>query len=345
MDDYNHVSQDDAPPPAMPVTPVTGAAGPPPKKRGSGWKWFAGCGCLLLAALAGAGVLLGTLLGPVRDARPFGSKVALIYLDGPITSGGGGGMFGGGVASSERLVSDLRMAYDDKSVRAIVLRINSPGGSAAASQEIYQEVLRIRQSGRPVVVSMGDVAASGGYYVACAANRVFANSGTLTGSIGVIIQATDMSQLFGKIGLKPETVKSGKFKDMFSPNRPVTDEERALAKSMILDIYYQFVEDVLTGRQENGLTRRELLAVADGRVLTGRQAREAKLIDEIGSLQDAIAEAGRMAGISGRPNIWRVKRTFWETIAESASNARPSVTINLSPEAGSPAGGLLRSGE
>jgi protease-4 len=190
-------------------------------------------------------------------------------------------------------------------------------------------VLRIRTSGKPVVVSMGDVAASGGYYIASAATEIFAGNGTLTGSIGVIIQATDMSQLFGKIGLRPETIKSGKFKDMFSPNRPLTEEERRLAKSMILDIYDQFVDDVREGRKHRGLTRHQLMAVADGRVMTGRQAMKAKLVDRIGGLEDAINEAGRLGGITGRPNVWRVKRSFWQVLAEAASNVRPVVNINL----------------
>lgn len=249
-----------------------------------------------------------------------------------MSGSGGGGLFGGSTATSERAIQDLRSASEESGVRAIVLRIDSPGGSAAASQEIFQEVMRVRREGTPVIVSMGDLAASGGYYVASAGDRIFANNGTLTGSIGVIIQGTDMSELFDKIGLNPETIKSGKYKDMFSPSRPLTDEERQMARAMIMDIYNQFVEDVMKGREGSGLTRQQLDRVADGRVLTGRQALQSKLIDEIGTLEDAISYAGRKAGIQGRPTIWRVKRTFWEQFAEASQNVRPEVTINVTPD-------------
>lgn len=337
------------PPPAEPL-PQYGAqpgwsahAQPPRSQGGSWWKWLLGCGCLSLLAFVMFTWVVGTLVGKQTSTVPFGPKVALIYVEGAITSGSSeGGLFSSAAATTERVISDLRAAEEQSGVRAIVLRINSPGGSAAASQEIYREVLRIRESGKPVVVSMGDVAASGGYYIACAASEIFAGNGTLTGSIGVILQATDMSQLFGKIGLRPETIKSGKYKDMFSPNRPLTDDERQLAKSMILDIYNQFVDDVLAGRKHKGLTREQLLAVADGRVMTGRQAMRAKLVDRIGGLQDAINEAGRLGGISGRPSIWRVKRSFWEMLAEAASELRPVVNINLGSDAHSdPAEQLL----
>ncbi len=325
------------PPPAAAASPQAGWTPPPaPQRRqggGSVWKWLLGCGCLSLLAFWAFVVLVGALVGRQSSSVSFGPKVALIYVEGAITSASsGGGLLGAAGATTERVISELRSAEQQSNVRAIVLRINSPGGSAAASQEIYREVLRIRNSGKPVVVSMGDVAASGGYYVASAASEIFAGNGTLTGSIGVILQATDMSELFGKIGLRPETIKSGKFKDMFSPNRPLTDEERQMAKSMILDIYNQFVDDVLEGRKHKGLTRQQLLSVADGRVMTGRQAMQAKLVDKIGGLQDAIDEAGRMGGITGRPSIWRVKRSFWELLAEAASGLRPVVNIDLGGE-------------
>ncbi|BCW98217.1 MAG: hypothetical protein KatS3mg024_1044 [Armatimonadota bacterium] len=327
------------PPPPPPTAPLSQPGAQPgwsphvqpPRRQGrSWWKWLLGCGCLSFLAFVMFTLAVSAIVGKQTSTVSFGPKVALVYVEGAITSGSSqGGLFGSAGATTERVISDLRAAEEQSGVRAIVLRINSPGGSAAASQEIYQEVLRIRESGKPVVVSMGDVAASGGYYIACAASEIFAGNGTLTGSIGVIFQTTDMSQLFGKIGLRPETIKSGKYKDMFSPNRPLTDEERQMAKSMILDIYNQFVDDVLAGRKHKGLTRQQLLAVADGRVMTGRQAMRARLVDRIGGLQDAINEAGRLGGISGKPSVWRVKRSFWETLAETASELRPVVNINL----------------
>ena len=338
-------SQPQAAPPPPPVFPPAGAvpagavpagavpAGAvpaPPRKKKTMWRWAAGC---LIALFIFNVMIAGLLTSARRLSRgvPFGSRVAIVYLEGPIMSGSDGSIFGGGQASSERVISDLSQASEAREVKAIVLRVNSPGGSAAASQEIYQAVRRARQTGKPVVVSMGDMAASGGYYVSSAADQIFADSGTLTGSIGVIIQTTDMSELFRKIGLRPVTVKSGKHKDMFSPNRALTDEEKALAGAMIRDIYLQFVDDVLAGRRDKGLTREKLLPLADGRVFTGRQALKAHLVDQIGSLQDAVDYAARRAGIRGKPSIWRVKRSFWESLAEARINISPRLEVQPAP--------------
>ncbi len=300
---------------------------PTPRHNSGGpWKWLLGCGCLtLLFVVAGLTVLVWLASD---SKKPFGPKIALVYVQGAIMSGGGGGLFSDAEAGSERVVADLRKSSQEKDVKAIVIRVNSPGGSAAASQEIYRQVMAVRKKGIPVFVSMGDLAASGGYYISSAADEIYANNGTLTGSIGVILQTTDMSQLFGKIGLRPEVIKSGRHKDMFSPNRPLTDEERAMAKTMILDIYNQFVDDVLAGRKGKGLTRDKLLAVADGRVLTGRQAKAAHLVDEIGGLQDAIKAAARKVGIAGEPPLWKVKRGFWESLAAAKFDIRPQVVID-----------------
>jgi protease-4 len=323
------------PPPAagMPAgggPPVTNA--PSARRTGGGlWRWLLGCGCLLVLCWALLAAAIGALFKTGAAHKPFGQKVAVVYVSGAISSGASdSGPFSSGGAASERVIHDLRTAVKESGVKAIVLRVNSPGGSAAASQEIYQEIVRVRGKGMPVVVSMADVAASGGYYVSAPADMIFADNGTLTGSIGVILQTTDMTALFSKIGLKPETIKSGKHKDMFSPSRSLTDEERIMAKAMILDIYDQFVSDVLEGRKHKGLTREKLLAVADGRVLTGRQARDALLVDEIGSLQDAIQDAARRGGIKGEPSVWKVKRSFWETLAEAKMDVRPNVILDLS---------------
>lgn len=341
MEDQNIHPENGAPPPPLPpAAPGTPAApGPPvhpsvtphPPRRSGAWRWLVGCGCLVLAAWLVVAAIGGMMLKAGGPAKPFGDKVAVVYVSGAITSGSGdSGLLGGSGASSERVIDDLRKAHKESGVKAIVVRVNSPGGSAAASQEIYQEIVRLKKKGTPVVVSMADVAASGGYYVSAPADRIFADNGTLTGSIGVILQTTDMTGLFSKIGLKPETIKSGKHKDMFSPSRALTDEERAMAKAMILDIYDQFVSDVLEGRKDKGLTREKLLSIADGRVLTGRQALEALLIDEIGSFQDAISDAAVRGGIKGEPSVWKVRRSFWESLAEAKMELRPNVVIDLS---------------
>lgn len=308
------------PPPAAPVAQA---------RRSSPWPWIFGCGCL---GLIGVFILFWSAIAALVSSgstKPFGDKVAVVYVTGAIVSSPEGGLLSASSASSEGIIRDLRAADSDKSVKAIVLRINSPGGSASASQEIYQEVIRIRRGGKPVVVSMADLAASGGYYVASAADEIYANNGTITGSIGVIMQSTDMSALFKKIGFNPQVVKSGVHKDMFGPNRSLTEEENKMAKAMILDIYHQFVNDVFEARKSKGLTMPALMKIADGRVLTGGQAKAARLVDQIGTFQDAIRAAGKRAGISGEPPLWKVKRSFWETLAESKFNIQPKVVINM----------------
>lgn len=319
------------PPPGYQARP---AAPPPPPKRNAGfpWKWFFGCGCLGLIGFFLLVSIPVSLISSLDSSTgvPRGDKVAVIYVEGAITSSGGGGLFADSVATSERVISDLEQAANRADVKSILLRINSPGGSAAASQEIYQKIQEIREDGMPVVVSMGDMAASGGYYIASAADEIVALDATITGSIGVIVQASNLQELFNKIGIKPETIKSGKHKDMFSPNRALTDEERQMAQDMVMDIYNQFVDDVLAGRKEKGLDKEALLKVADGRILTGKQAVAAKLVDRTGTMQDAIKLAGELGGIEGEPAVWRVKRSFWQSLAEASSGIKPEININIS---------------
>lgn len=235
----------------------------------------------------------------VREPSPRPQDtVGLINIEGTI-SAGRGGLFAAG--EGDRLMEQLREAADDP-IKALVVRINSPGGSAAASQEIYQEILRVRESGKVVVVSMADVAASGGYKVACAADYIVANPGTMTGSIGVILDASNVKELYEMLGIEYDVIQSGEHKDILNPARPLEDEERQLLQEMVDDIYEQFVDVVVEGRD---LDREEVLALADGRVFTGRQALEAGLIDETGNLFDAITLAAEEAGIEVDPHIHR----------------------------------------
>jgi protease-4 len=169
-----------------------------------------------------------------------------------------------------------------------------------ASQEIYSRLLDLKESGTPIVVSMGSVAASGGYYVACPADSIIANPGTITGSIGVLMSFTNLEGLFEKIGMDFEVVKSGEFKDVGSWSREMTPEERALLQTTVDDIYSQFVEVVAANRS---MERPAVEALADGRIFSGRQALEAGLVDGLGTLDSAIAVAGRMAGIPGKPRV------------------------------------------
>jgi protease-4 len=192
-----------------------------------------------------------------------------------------------------------RLSEDDR-VKAVLLRINSPGGSVGAVQEIYTELKRCKDKGKKIVVSMGDVAASGGYYLASAADRIVAEPGTITGSIGVILEFGNLEGLFQKVGVRLEVVKRGAHKDIGSPARPLTPEERRMLQASIDDAYAQFVDAVVQGRK---LSPGRAHALADGRIFTGRQALEAGLVDELGNSQDALQEAIRLAHLAPHPPI------------------------------------------
>jgi len=268
----------------------------------------------VILGVAALSVILAFVLrtegGPARQPGYVKDKVGVIYIEGVISAGRSDtGIFGRGV-SSEDITAALRRAAGSPEIKAVVIRLNSPGGTPAASQEIELEVERLRQSGKKVVASMGDVAASGAYWVAAGADQIVANPGTLTGSIGVIMQTSNLQGLYDKLGIDTETFKSGAHKDMGSPSRPVTPEERAIFQSMIDDIYSQFVDVVAKGRHKDVS---EIKTLADGRVFTGRQAKELGLVDRLGDFHDAVLLAGEMAGIPGEPavveigpkNIWR----------------------------------------
>ena len=236
-----------------------------------------------------------------KEKASRGEAIGVIYVEGVITGARGeGSIFGTGVASGPSLMEQLREAGEDDGVKAVLLRINSPGGSAAASQEVGNEIDRLRKQGKTVVASMGDVAASGGYWIAAKADKIIADPATMTGSIGVIMETQNMQELFDKIGITPETIKSGPHKDMGSPNRPLTPEERAIMQQMVDDIYQQFVDVVAEGRK---MKREKVLELADGRIFTGRQAKEQGLVDELGNYYDAVKLTGDLAGIEGEPVI------------------------------------------
>lgn len=222
-------------------------------------------------------------------------KVAIVRVEGPILD-------------SLETVNELKTFAEDPTVRAIVIRIDSPGGGVAPSQEIYNAVRRVRkENNKTVVASMGTVAASGGYYIAVATDRILANPGTLTGSIGVIMQMANFQELLEKIGVKNIVVKTGKFKDIGSPFRPMQDEDRRLLQSVMDDVHRQFIEAVAEGRS---LDSSEVEQLADGRVFTGRQAKSILLVDEIGDLQDAIRLAGELGGIIGDPRVVEPTKPF-----------------------------------
>lgn len=240
---------------------------------------------LLLIVLLGSIAWFSYLRG--RDSGlVFGDRVAVVEIKGV-------------VADAEPTIENLTKFTKDDSVKALVLRIESPGGGVSPSQELYEEVRRTVQK-KPVVVSMGAVAASGGYYIAAAAQKIYANPGTITGSIGVILQFTNLEELFRKIGFRMEIVKSGPYKDVGNPGREMTPEERAYLQDLIDNVHQQFVRAVAEGRR---MEEEKVQEVADGRIFTGEQAKELGLVDELGDLKDAINAAAKMAGIEGEPKV------------------------------------------
>ena len=228
-------------------------------------------------------------------------SVAVIEITGPIYT-------------PKFVVEKLERYITDENIPAIVLRLNTPGGGVSATQEIYETIKKARLAGKKIVASMGAVAASGGYYIAAACDTVVATQGTITGSIGVIATFPDFSDLYQKIGINFNVRKSGKFKDTGSSSRKMTDEEKTLIDELILDTLEQFILDVSEGRK---LSTDYVREIADGRILTGRQALEAGLVDIIGTYQDAIDLAGVLVGIGENPPVFKeTKGVFWETFID-----------------------------
>ncbi len=222
------------------------------------------------------------------------------------------------IITPEILVRQIKKYREDKSIKAIVLRIDSPGGGSAATHEMYEEVKKTRDSGKPVVVSVGTIAASGGYYVACGANKIVANPSSLVGSIGVIIQYITIRDLADKLGIKDVTVTSGDLKDTGNPFRDVSEKDKKYLQDIINDSYELFVEIVAKERKINIDT---LKAIATGRVYTGRQAIKLGLIDTLGTLDDAIKIAAELSNIKGEPTIIKEKRKtyFLDLLLDSIS--------------------------
>jgi len=209
------------------------------------------------------------------------------------------------IYDSRTIVRQFEKYGSDKSIKAIVFRVDSPGGGVAASQEIYEKVKSIRNSGKPVIVTMGSVAASGGYYVSCGADTIIANPGTITGSIGVIAEFVHMQELLDKIGVGVTTIKSGALKDVGAPYREMTGDERASLQKVIDNAYDQFVTMI---SEEREIDKAKIIKFADGRIFTGQQAYENKLIDLLGTFQDAIDVAAKIANIKGKPTLVRERK-------------------------------------
>ncbi|MBV9122231.1 MAG: signal peptide peptidase SppA [Planctomycetes bacterium] len=252
-------------------------------------------------------------------------KIAVIYASGVIVTGKSGDSFlsSESTVGSTTMVEAIRQAEKDKTVKAIVLRVDSPGGSALASDLIWYELTR---SKKPVVASMSDVAASGGYYISMAARKIYAEPGTLTGSIGVVGGKLVLGGLYDKIGVKTDIISRGANAGILSSTTPFSDSQRAAMKGLMQDMYNQFLDKAIQGRQRAGkkFTRAEFSQFAEGRIWTGRQAKIHGLVDELGTLDDAIAAAKQMAGIAKEADIERLvlpkPKTFFEQLFESRSD-------------------------
>jgi len=260
---------------------------------------------VVLLCLFFSGLFLIGRLSMKSGPLPFGDKIAIVEVKGVITQ-------------SSEVIGEIHQYLADDGVKAIILRVDSPGGGVGPSQEIYKEVVKAKKKKR-IVTSMGAVAASGGYYVACASDLIVANPGTITGSIGVIMQFSNFEELLKKIGIKGMVIKSGEHKDMGSPFREMTPEEKRIMQATLDNVHDQFIRAVAEGRN---LDRTKVTPLADGRIMTGEQAKQVGLVDVMGNLQDAVDEASKLAGIEGRPQVIYPKKklSIWEfLIKETAS--------------------------
>ena len=236
----------------------------------------------------------------------FGDKIAIVEIQGII-------------AQSSGIIEQIHEYLEDDGVKAIILRIDSPGGGVGPSQEIHREILKVKEK-KKIVTSMGSVAASGGYYIACASDLIVANPGTITGSIGVIMEFTNIEELFKKIGIKGVVLKSGELKDIGSPFREMTPEEKRIIQEVIDNVHQQFIKAVAEGRK---LDRSKVTQIADGRIMTGEQAKQLGLVDQIGNLDDAIDATAKLVGIEGKPDIVYPKKKFsiWELLIRETVSA------------------------
>jgi len=242
--------------------------------------------CIVISITLLLLLVVSLTLALFQKSMPLGNKVALVNIEGPIID-------------SQDVVDEIKEYVKDNSIKAIILRIDSPGGAVGPSQEIYDEVKKASAE-KHIVVSMGSIAASGGYYIASPADMIFANPGTLTGSIGVIMEIPNLEGLMTKIGVSTEVIKSGKHKDMASAFRKMEKEDRDILQGVLDNVHEQFIRAVAEGRK---LSVDGIRPIADGRIFTGEQAKGLRLVDELGTLEDAIGKAAELAGISGEPEV------------------------------------------
>lgn len=280
-------------------------------------KWFLGILAVFLIVFVGVALLfyLFTRLTVERTevvTGGAGDRIAAVELEGDIIR-------------SDDIVRQMKKYREDRSIKGIVLRVNSPGGAVVPSQEMYEEVKKTRDAGKPVVVSMASLAASGGYYVSCGSSKIVANRGTLTGSIGVVGEFLQLQDALGKLGIGVKTIKTGRLKDAGSATRKMTEDDQRYFQSLMDDVHQQFVRVVETERK---LPHDRVVAIADGRVFTGIQALALGLVDTLGTYEDAVRYAANLAGITGEPTLVRERKrqSVWDVVfggaAESMSNVK-----------------------
>ncbi len=271
---------------------------------------------LIFGALFVLLIFISLLAVLFQKNLPVGDRIALIRIEGQIID-------------SKGTLDEMKDYVKDTSIKAIVLRIDSPGGAVAPSQEIYEEV-RKAIAKKKIIVSMGSVAASGGYYIASPATKIIANPGTLTGSIGVIMEIPNVEGLMNKIGVKTEVIKSGRHKDIASVFRGIGKEEREILQNVLDNVHEQFIVAVAEGRK---MMRDDVKRIADGRIFTGEQALKIGLIDELGNLEDAVNIAAKLSGIKGEPVVVTKKERFSvvdllrDKVPKELANMFPSVKV------------------
>ena len=294
------VSPTPPPPPSSPMrAPISPPPHPPPPPKKGSSKGFFSYIILVLLLITIIGVSLALILGgsDLPGLYSTGDQIAVIYVQGVMITGGLPDGFG--FATSESICKNIRLATDDNSVKAIVLRVNSPGGSPAAAQEIAHEIKKAK-SEKPVVVSMGDVAASAAYYISAPTDWIIANPDTITGSIGVIWIFENKSGYYDEEGIDHWVAKSGEFKDMGGDWRNLTEKEKIYAEEVVMDAFSRFVDEVAAGRN---ISREQVLNLSDGRVYTGAGAMDLGLVDGIGNMYDAIDIAAELGNCTGEPEI------------------------------------------
>lgn len=316
MDDPGQPTEPVNPPPPSSAPSWQAYPPPVPPRRHRVWPWVV-AGCVLFLGLFAVSIVFMVLMvrsatGPTASFSFGGGNIAVVDIDGVILS-------------ADTTVDQLRKFDQDDSIKAIILHINSPGGAAAPSQEIYHEVLHIRdEKKKPIVASVESVGASGAYYIASAANKIYANQASVVGSIGVIMEWTNYGDLLKWAKLKPEVIHAGALKDAGDPSREMTPEERVYFQSLVNDMYGQFISDVAAGRH---LPADQVKTLATGQVWTGEQALPLHLIDQTGGFREALLQTAKSVGISGEPSVVKPyvrHRGLFDIVTSDADDLIPS---------------------